>query len=340
MSRPTPDQETIFSVVYLATCAPSIHNSQPWQWRMAPHSLHLFADRSRHLSATDPEARDLLLSCGAALHHLRVALAAIGWGTTVHRLPNPANSDHLAAVEYVPRPATNEDIAMAGAIAQRRTDRRRFSSWPVPEGLLDWLVHKAAEQGGILLPAIDPEDRFRLASAISEAAIRQNADPAYSAELLEWAGVGFATTEGVPATNILADQPGHGRSVGIQVRHGDTAMRAFPGGEMTSSPDYGEEDAGELLLLGTTSDDAISRLRAGEAMSAVLLAATDCGLATCPLSQPLEIGRTRQLLEERLFDSAASPQIVLRVGWAPQHHQPVPATHRRAVSEVLSPLPE
>jgi hypothetical protein len=66
------------AVVSLATRAPSIHNSQPWQWRLADSSMHLFADTSRLLPATDPDGRDLLLSCGATLHHLRVALAAEG----------------------------------------------------------------------------------------------------------------------------------------------------------------------------------------------------------------------------------------------------------------------
>ena len=292
--------------------------------------------RSRHLPATDPQARDLLLSCGAALHHLRVALAATGWATTVHRLPNPTEPDHLAAVEYTPHPASTEAIAMAGAITQRRTDRRRFSSWPVPEGLLDWLTHAAAEQGAILLPTTDPADRFQLASAIAEAAVRQNANPEYAAELREWTGSGFGAVDGVPTANMPEDRsPGTCQTMSVPVRHGDTTMRAFPPGELASFPDYGEEDAGELLLLGTSADDPVSRLRAGEAMSAVLLRATDCGLATCPLSQPLEIGHTRMLLEDRLFSSSACPQIVLRVGWAPPEHNVVPATHRRDVSDVL-----
>ena len=58
--------------------APSVHNTQPWRWRLVDDTVELHADRGRHLVATDPDGRDLVLSCGAALHHLLVALAAQG----------------------------------------------------------------------------------------------------------------------------------------------------------------------------------------------------------------------------------------------------------------------
>ncbi|MGH4025191.1 MAG: Acg family FMN-binding oxidoreductase [Pseudonocardiaceae bacterium] len=329
MPHSVPDDETVRSVIALAVRAPSIHNSQPWRWVTGASSVHLFADPDRQLPATDPDGRDLLVSCGAALHHLRVAFAAAGWATTVHRLPNPAEPAHLAAVECSPRASTAEDIALAAAIPRRRTDRRRFSSWHVPVDLLDILTERAAGQGAILAPATDPHDRLQLASAIAEAARQQEANPEYASELAGWAGSSFAATEGVPAANTPAPH----------TRHGDTVLRTFPHGALAQAPESGEEDAGELLVLGTSSDDRMSQLRAGEAMSAVLLAATDFQLATCPLSQPLEIGTTRALLRERVLDGIAFPQMVLRIGWVPVNSNPLPAAPRRTLDEVLSRFP-
>lgn len=330
MPHSRPDGETVRSVVALAVRAPSVHNSQPWRWVTGDNSVHLFADPDRQLAATDPEGRDLLVSCGAALHHLRIAFAAAGWATTVHRLPNPAEPAHLAAVECFPQTATAEDISLAAAISRRRTDRRRFSSWQVPANLLDILAERAAGQGAILVPATDPHDRFRLASAIAEAARQQEANPEYASELAAWAGRSFAATEGVPAANAPASR----------TQHGDTVLRTFPHGALAQAPEDGEDDAGELLVLGTSSDDRISQLRAGEAVSAVLLAATEFHLATCPLSQPLEIGTTRALLRDRVLDGTAFPQMVLRIGWAPVHSDPLPAAPRRALDEVLSRFPD
>src|SRR3954470_9435143 len=96
------DRRTVRTAIELAAHAPSVHNSQPWRWVVGPHSVHLYADRSRWLRATDADGRDLVVSCGAVLHHLRVALAATGLTARVHRLPNPDEQDHLAALELHP----------------------------------------------------------------------------------------------------------------------------------------------------------------------------------------------------------------------------------------------
>src|SRR5688572_15759901 len=98
MTTPTVDRALVSAAVALATRAPSLHNTQPWRWAFDERTVHLRADRLHWLPATDPEGRDLLLSCGAALHHLRVALAARGVATEVQRFPDPADPDHLATL--------------------------------------------------------------------------------------------------------------------------------------------------------------------------------------------------------------------------------------------------
>ena len=41
--------------------APSIHNTQPWRWRVSADGLDLYAERGRQLGITDPEGRLLLV---------------------------------------------------------------------------------------------------------------------------------------------------------------------------------------------------------------------------------------------------------------------------------------
>jgi hypothetical protein len=330
MTHTIPDPHTVLGAIDLANRAPSVHNTQPWRWLLGAESIHLMADRNRRLQVIDPDGRDLLLSCGAALHHLRIALAAFGWHTTVHRIPNPNDPDHLAAVEMHAHEPSEEDIVLAGAIAHRHTDRRRYSSWPVPDGHLDLMVRRAGRAGALLVPVTEPGTRKLLTYAIGDAAWRQLEQPGYATELALWAGRSRAADDGV-----LAASAPHGAQ-----RHGDTTMRAFPGGTLAQTETgRGESDGGELLVLATLLDDPVSVLRAGEAASAALLTATDFGLAACPLSQPLEVAGTRAAIRDQVLDGAAHPHLVLRTGWLPTAAPPVTRSPRRPTAHTITYLP-
>ncbi|GAA2558886.1 hypothetical protein [Pseudonocardia hydrocarbonoxydans] len=171
--------------------APSVHNSQPWRWRIGPDAIELHADWDRHLSVTDPDHRDLVLSCGAALHHLRVALAARRIPADIARLPDPDDRGHLATVavrdqDTAAAVTDTIDADLFPAIARRRTDRRRMSHRPVPRDCLRSLAEHAADAGALLVPVTDPGERSRLLALLVEAAHAQAVEPGYAAELRMW----------------------------------------------------------------------------------------------------------------------------------------------------------
>jgi len=321
MSAQVPDPETIRSALSLAVRAPSVHNSQPWQWRLADHGVHLYANPELLLPSTDPDGRDLMLSCGAALNHCVVALAALGWQSKVHRFPNPAEPNHLAALDLHPYPAAELDVALAAAIPRRRTDRRHYSSWPVPRGDIALMGARAA-RAGVILRRIDDLDSLK--RLVTEAAYRHGRDKEYLAELATWSGR-YASTAGVPARSV----PGADGT-------GPIPVRTFAGGVLAQAPNTepAQENA-VVLALGTVEDDPLSRLRAGEATSVVLLTATALGLASCPITEPLEFADTREAVRNDVFGDEGHPQMLLRVGWAPVNADPLPATPRRALSEVV-----
>ena len=103
-----PPTAVLHRILTKACRAPSVHNSQPWRWRVDGDHVTLLADRTRQLMRADPEGRDLVLSCGAALHHFRVAAAAEGYRPRVVRKPYGVGANalghpaaalaHLAAV--------------------------------------------------------------------------------------------------------------------------------------------------------------------------------------------------------------------------------------------------
>ena len=266
MTAQFPEFETVRAALSLATRAPSVHNSQPWRWRVGPHSLHLYAEPSLHLEHTDPDTRDLIISCGASLNHCSVALAALGWQSKIHRFPNPAESQHLASIEVHRHVPSEADVALAAAIPKRRTERRHFSSWPVPIGDIALMGARAA-RAGVTMRRVEASAEFK--AVLAQAVWQHATDPGYLSELAIWSGR-YASTAGVPARNTPESDP--------------TAAvpgRMFAGTALAQSPDAAAvDDNGVLLALGTVTDDALARLRAGEATSLVLLTATALGLAS------------------------------------------------------------
>ena len=90
------------------------------------------------------------------------------------------------------------------------------------------------------------------------------------------------------------------------------------------------------MVIVTEGDDTADRLRAGEALSAVLLHATRHRLATTPLSQATEVAQARAAIG-RALQTAAQPQILVRVGWPATTAGDLPATPRRDLRSVLLP---
>src|SRR5918911_1973883 len=74
-----------------AVLAPSGHNTQPWLFKIAGsnNTIEIYADRSRALPVVDPDDRELVISCGAALGTMRVALRRCGRVPGVARPPAP-----------------------------------------------------------------------------------------------------------------------------------------------------------------------------------------------------------------------------------------------------------
>jgi hypothetical protein len=85
----------------------------------------------------------------------------------------------------------------------------------------------------------------------------------------------------------------------------------------------------------TSGDGPADRIRAGEALSAVLLAASGLRLATTPLSQATEVAEAREAVGGVL--GAGEPQILVRVGWPATTAGELPATPRRDLRSVLIP---
>ncbi len=314
--------EVIEDAVRSACRAPSLHNSQPWQWVFDSGQLQLFLDSDR-VTDTDQSARQALISCGAALDHLRVAMAAAGWRSHVERFPSPDSPTHLATIQFTPTDCvTDHDRRRASAIWARHTDRLPFS------GPTDWqsfepLLHSAVDQAAVHLDVLPDDSRPRLAEATQLAESLRFYDIPYHNELHWWTAP-FEASEGIPYSALVSTAEGD--RVGID--------RTFPTTHQPERRADIPEDHAKVLLLSTDHSGRTDALASGEALSAVLLECTMGGLATCPVTHLTELYVTRELIQS-LVEHDAVPQVLVRVGVVPVTEKMPPPTPRRSLSEVL-----
>ena len=179
--------EDLRHALELAGRAPSVHNTQPWQFNVTDTQVDLYANLQRWLPATDTDRRDLMISCGAALHHLRLALGSVGLGGKATRLPEGEDSDLLASVQLERSPGSDSELV--AEIPRRRSDRRPFRHWPIPAEFLAQLVQQASDQGAVLRVVDDPRPRGTLLNAFVQAEVTQGEVVGYSGELTMWTGV-------------------------------------------------------------------------------------------------------------------------------------------------------
>jgi nitroreductase len=311
----------VAAVLETAGLAPSVHNTQPWAFRVASDVIELHAEPARRLPVADPQDDELRIACGAALLNLRLALEARGVRPEVARLPDRDRPGLVAVIRHggsvEPTPQVRDLLA---AVPRRRTNRHPFSDVPVAVPEQQQLCRAAATEGAALHPVQDPARRTALGELSRRGHRAQMADPAFRAELAAWTGTPADRADGVPV------------AAGTRPAAADRwVLRDFTAGAGPERPAGKDvEDEPLIAVLTANLSGPPGDVQAGEALQRVLLTATVEGLAVSYLSQLVEVPEVRAAVH-RLLGTARPPQVVLRIG----HGWPTPRVPRRAVHDML-----
>ena len=316
-----PSRQLLDELLVAATAAPSMHNTQPWRFRLheAEDAIELYADPDRMLPTADPHGRAAYLACGAALFNLRLAASVAGLRPDVRLLPDPGQPLLLARILLAePYDATLWERELHAAIPRRQTNREPFSHRAVPPGIRMELAEAAAEEGAILrFPERDEAERLLLLAADAERGLL--ADPRYRAELARWAG-GRRERDGIPASAFGPRSP-----------EGSTPVRDFRPRSAAEPARYAWfEQHPQLAVLSVRCGGTRDWLAAGQALQRVWLTATYRGISVCPLTQALETADAWLVREQG--SGSGQPQMILRIGYG----LPIqPGAPRRPVAEII-----
>jgi len=313
--------DRVSHLVATAARAPSVHNTQPWHFLAGEYAIELHADASRRLRM-DRAGREMLVSCGAAIFGLRLAIRELGYLPVVQLLPDPNRPGFLARVSLGEEvPMTRVERHMLAAIPHRHTHRGPFSPGELPGGLLAALQHDARAEGAALA-LIDQSGGYQQLAALATAARHDQAvSPVARAETRRWVRSADSTArDGVPAQAFAVDTAQPGR----------LPQRDFDlGRHIGLLPADGAPAAATAVLI-TAGDGPADWLRAGQAMHRILLRAATAWVFGSLHTQPLEVPAVRAAIRSRL-SLPGEPQMLLQLGLA---HTTL-ATARRPPEEVL-----
>jgi hypothetical protein len=291
--------------------APSTHNTQPWAFRRTEEGLELLADATRALPVLDPDFRQLVISGGAALQHLRVALEARGCGVAIETLPDDTDDPVLARLRLTgPRKVPAHVRAMHEAMWVRHTDCGDYAPERLAAEPFDHLRTLAADEGASLTVVADARRRAALGRLVGRAERDQSARLGVMFELASWLRVAGRHRDDGLQLGVVLEAPGR---------------RAAREERLTA--------AGPVLgVIATPGDEPHDWLAAGRALSAVLLGATARHLSTSFFDAPVE---EEAALRDRVAEIAAvegRTQLLLRFG----HGQGGRESPRRPLEDLLA----
>jgi nitroreductase len=319
MTRITLGRDDLLGAVAAAVRAPSVHNTQPWHFRLLEDGVEVHADRDRQLMVADRDGRALRVSCGAAVFNLRLALSRLGYRPAAHLTGAPFGM--LAVVRAVERrPPSPLESGLHTAIARRSSNRAPFLDTAVPADARASLIEAARLEGGWMDLVLGPAGLDMVAQLVRVADRMLTADPDYRAEVAAWTRADPDAADGVPR-----------RAGGPAPEPFDLlARRDFGGPPRPPGHDFEQEPL--VGVLGGASDTPVDDVVAGQALQRVLLTATREGLATSLMSQPIDVAQVREELRLGLR-RYGTPQMLLRFGYG----VPGAGAGRRPVADVLLP---
>jgi hypothetical protein len=324
-------------LIETAARAPSVHNTQPWRFRASESAIELYCDPRRKLQV-DPAGREMLISCGAALFGLRLAVRSLGYEPVVELLPDPGRLRLLARVMLgAAKPMTVVEREMLRALPHRHTHRGRFGPGPLPAGLLAGLQHDAlAERATLVL--VEPGLAYERLACIGRAVYRRlKVEPLAEAETRRWSrDPGSQARDGVPAYAFPGSAfpgsavPGSAVAAPGPRRSGRLPQRDFDLGRGFGRQEAGGPPPAATAVLVTSGDTRVDWLRAGQALHRLLVHAASRWVFASLDTQLLEITLIRALIRERLALPGA-PQMLLQFGVVDTTHP----TGRRPPDELI-----
>lgn len=307
-------EERLKFLVNFAAMSPSLGRSSPWRFDVHLDRLVLHLDASRARRATDPDIRELVISCGMALEHMRLAARRFRQDMQPNLLPDGFPGPLAEIGLRVGAPPSKADDELFNAIFDWAKPHQRFvpkelnatglgNLLRVPEGAWPAFRHQWSL-----------EERMHLAGLIVEGdRLHQQAEE----ERLTRIGQVKRRREdrlrvAKKGKEILAE------------KLDEWTSRLFHGGRLIAPARRLAEAKPSLVVLSTKGDDPADWLETGRLLANTLLRGLIWGVRPSLVNAFMRYPQLRQELAGCL-GPGLFPQVVFRLGISEKSKASAPA---------------
>jgi len=323
-----PDEKEI---LYLASLAPSGHNTQPWFIKyIEPYHWIIGNDKSRWLPAVDPSQRETILSIGAFLQNLELAANEAGYSCQFDLLALTNQDEHIMEVRL--NKATGVPKYDTDKLRNRRTVRSGYSTDLIKKEDLFYLIGQERDFSYFI--GNDTKEYTWLNEQTIEANRVQAFRDAAQKELSEWIRFSNSDAEKNCDGITLAGMELNGFPGWILrnfYQQKDVLSKNFREQGIDKVKTQVSQSAGWLLITSKESSVA-TLLETGKRFQRIFLKVRQRNIAIHPMTQVLEENESR-LQVNNAMGIKDEMQFILRLGYLKDYPEPV--TVRRPVNWIL-----
>ncbi|MBL7702979.1 MAG: hypothetical protein JNM14_12065 [Ferruginibacter sp.] len=323
-----PDEKEI---LYLASLAPSGHNTQPWIVKyLEPYHWIISNDKTKWLPAVDPTQRETILSIGAFIQNLEYAAAILGYSCEFSLLA--LNNQDEDIIEAKLKKTTNKVSFDTKAIKLRRTVRSGYMKEPLKKEHVAFLTGHDKDYFHFF--SNNSKEYCWLNEQTIEANRQQTFRDAAQSELADWMRLSSKEAKKYCDGLTTASMEINGMP-GWVVRNfyskKDVMGKKFREQGLDKVKEQVGSSGGWLLI--TSKDNSASTLiETGKRLQRMLLKTREKSIAIHPMTQILEEAEYRNELNQSIGISN-TVQFILRAGYVKNY--PDPVSLRRPVERFV-----
>jgi len=324
-------------ILYLASLAPSGHNTQPWSVRiLEPKHWVIGSDKKRWRPALDPENRELLLGTGAFIENLVIAAGAFGYEVDIQIIAKSPLDPDIADIRL--KKGKTFDFPLE-KIRKRRTVRNGYTEREIQAEDLKYITRHNAEScmvpdvpfpHSFYFPNSSPQAKYLREGTIEANRMQAFRDPAQE-ELANW--IRWSNKEGKKFRDGLT--PGSMEIEGIPGWY----VRNFYNRESVLKKSFREQwvdvvskqvkTCGGWLVVASANSKIPTLIDYGRVFENMLLKIREKMIAIQPMTQMLEEESWKNKVAREL-GITGEVQWILRIGYLKSY--PDPMSLRRPVS--------